>query len=154
MGEGRGEIERSMERANSAALGFMADDVVVATFEYPELSQTSESALEQFVELLDSFADVPNHGFVVLSAPTQMRMAALSNSLGVSKLQLTGPDSQATAARLRDAARAVLERKATDAQLSDVRDCADSLGTLTLDQLLESRSRGASPWTSQTLSSY
>ena len=151
MRQARGEIERSLERADSSALGFMADDVVVATFEFPRVSDAGRAALEQFINLLDSFAGATTHGIVVMSPPVQMRMHALSDSLVGAKIRLAGPDSQAVAVKMRDAARAILEGSATGEQLADVRDCAESLGIVTLDWLFELRSGGSTPWTSQTL---
>lgn len=151
MDRGRGEVEQSIERANSASLGFMADDVVLATFEYPDLSEAGRAALTQFIELLETFSEVADQGFVVLSAPAQMRMKALSDSLDTLRIRLAGPNSHETAAYLRDATSAILERRATTTHLSDIRECAESLGVLALDRLRELGSRRTTPWTSQTL---
>lgn len=149
MSNGSSDWAVSSERASAAALGYMAEDVVLATFEYPTISARGSAALDKFADLLRSFSEVPDAGLVVMAEPTQMRMAALSDSLNERPLHLSGPNSQDTATRLQEATRTVLRGEATPDQLADVRDSAESLGMLTLDRLLELRNRRSSPWTSR-----
>jgi hypothetical protein len=150
MNPAQSEIELIAGRETLSGIGSTADDVVLATYSYPEIGQPERAAVERFIELLDGFAQSPNDQFTAMSAPRQMSMVSLSDSLASIHLHLAGPNSHAIAAMLRDAAATLLSLTATEDQIEDVRTCADSLGRVTFDRQMDSAARQGMPWTRTT----
>jgi hypothetical protein len=150
MNPAQSEIELIAGRETLSGIGSTADDVVLATYSYPKIAAVEHAAVERFIELLDGFAKSPNDKFTAMSAPRQMSMVSLSDSLASLSLHLVGPDSHVIAAKLRDAAAALLNKTATDEQIEDVRMCADSLGRVTFDRQMDHVARQGMPWTRTT----
>lgn len=142
-------MDAASAEGQATVLGFTADDVVLATFSYPDLTQAQEDAVLRYADFLDSFVAAEHMGFVAMSPPRQMTVAAVSDSLTELQLQLAGPNSHEVAGQLRDAAKAVAAKTADPQQVENVRLSADSLARITFERLRETSSRkGSARWTS------